>query len=290
MGMRSNPTSAVAQLGARALGRLGLVGPAYAGYQRWQTWQSDRRRTATTAADGLPIPSQRLFVLIGGTITVASFLRKGEIAASLVRDCTEADGARLEELEDILDLGVGCGRVARHWKDLEGPRLHGCDINAELLEWVAENLPFIAVRRNEVVPPLPYADGSMDLVYGFSVLTHLPSDMQQPWLADLRRVLRPGGRLLVSTHGAAYAQKLTLQERAAFDAGRLVSRFEGLPGSNLCGAYHPEQAMQRLAEECGLQVRDFRPSGAVGNSLQDLWLLRRTDRYPRAAPAVPAPE
>lgn len=274
--MRSDAPSAIAQLGARALDRIGLAGPAYAGYQRLMTWRSARRRAPAAAApDGLPLPPQRLFVLIGGEITVKSFLRKGELSAGLVRSSVQADGARLEELGDVLDLGIGCGRVARHWHDLAGPRLHGCDVNGELVDWVRANLPFVAVQRNDVTPPLPYADASMDLVYAFSVLTHLPADMQAPWLRELHRVLRPGGRLLVSTHGDAYTDTLSRDELAAYDAGGLVSRFEGLPGSNLCGAYHPEGAMRALAQECGFEVRSYVPRGATGNGKQDLWLLGR---------------
>jgi SAM-dependent methyltransferase len=143
---------------------------------------------------------------------------------------------------------------------------------------VREHLPFVSVRRNQVAPPLPYPDASMDLVYAFSVLTHLPADMQGAWLWDLYRVLRPRGRLLVSTHGEAYAETLTRDERAAFEAGELVSRFEGLPGSNLCGTYHPPVAMRRLARECGFEVRRFRASGARANGRQDLWLLARASR------------
>ena len=278
--MRANLARALAQRGAVALDRLGLAAPAYSGYQRWQTWRSERGRAPSSeiAPDGLPLPPQRLFVLIGGAITVKSFLRKGEIAAALVRSTLEADGIRLEELDDILDLGIGCGRVARHWHDLDGPRVHGCDVNSELVAWVQEHLPFVTARRTDVTPPLPYDDASMDLVYAFSVLTHLPVDIQAPWLHELRRILRPGGRLLVSTHGAAYADGLTREERAGFDAGRLVARFEGLPGSNLCGTYHPEDAMRRLAEDCGFAVRAFDPAGATSNSRQDLWLLALSGR------------
>lgn len=278
--MRSNLASTIARRGAVALDRLGLAGPAYSGYQRWQTWRSDRARAASPAIapDGLPLPPQRLFVLIGGAISVESFLGKGELAARLVRRSLEDDGVRLEELDDILDLGIGCGRVARHWHDLEGPRIHGCDVNPELVAWVQEHLPFVAARRTDVAPPLPYGDASMDLVYAFSVLTHLPVELQAPWLHELHRVLRPGGRLLVSTHGAAYADGLTREERAGFDADRLVSRFDGLPGSNLCGTYHPEEAMRRLAGECGFEVRAFHHAGATSNSRQDLWLLARSGR------------
>ena len=51
-------------------------------------------------------------------------------------------------------------------------------------------------------------------------------------------------------------------------------RYRDEPGSNACGAYHPEAFVrERLAPPFGAIA--FRPEGALGNPHQDLWLLRR---------------
>ena len=51
-------------------------------------------------------------------------------------------------------------------------------------------------------------------------------------------------------------------------------RHDDRPGSNVCGAYHPEaHVRERLAR--GFSVVEFVPKGALGNPWQDRWLLRR---------------
>jgi hypothetical protein len=85
-------------------------------------------------------------------------------------------------------------------------------------------------------------------------------------------VLRPGGRLVLSTHGERYRERLEAREQRAFDAGELVTRRGEIAGSNLCTTFHPPAwVRERLAR--GFEVADHVPEGARGNPHQDLWLL-----------------
>jgi SAM-dependent methyltransferase len=253
-----------------------LIGPAFRAYERWQTWSSSRRRkgTPTIAADGLPLPPQRLVVLVAGPTTVQSFMRKGRLGADIVRAALERQGVDISAADDMLDFGVGCGRVARHWHGLAGTRIHGCDINAELVAWTRVNLPFVDARVTGVAPPLPYDDDAFDVVYAFSVFTHLPEVLQQAWSDELQRVIRPGGHLLVSTHGRAYFDRLDASERAEFDAGKPIIHFGELAGANLCSAFHPPDLVARQFA-AGFDVVEHVPEGARGNGRQDLHVLRR---------------
>jgi 8-oxo-dGTP diphosphatase len=61
---------------------------------------------------------------------------------------------------------------------------------------------------NGPLPPLPYAESSFDLVYGVSVFTHLSEEHQRAWLPELRRILKPGGLLLLSFHSKNVWQPL----------------------------------------------------------------------------------
>ena len=84
----------------------------------------------------------------------------------------------------------------------------------------------------------------------------------------------PGGHVIFTTHGERYLSELTESDRSSFAAGRLVIRRDDRPGSNVCGAYHPEAYVRdHLAQ--GFTVVDFVAEGAAGNPHQDLWLLRR---------------
>lgn len=116
------------------------------------------------------------------------------------RVLVEVAGRHLHEFAGVLDWGVGCGRIARHFPAAHARALTGCDIDCDNVDWCAANLPgtFAASR---LVPPLPFEDASFDVVYGVSVFTHLREPLQLAWLAELARVVRRGGLLLTTTHG-----------------------------------------------------------------------------------------
>jgi len=117
------------------------------------------------------------------------------------RALVAAAGRHLHEFAHVLDWGVGCGRVARHFPhEHAAVALTGCDIDADNAAWCAQNLrgTFVASR---LAPPLPFDDGAFDLVYGISVFTHLREPMQLRWLGELARVTRRGAWLLMTTHG-----------------------------------------------------------------------------------------
>ncbi len=50
-------------------------------------------------------------------------------------------------------------------------------------------------------PPLPLADGSLDLVYAISIWSHFEPTLGLRWFEEMHRVLRPGGQLVCTTHG-----------------------------------------------------------------------------------------
>lgn len=248
----------------------------YLGLGALPAWLRARRRGAPGTGPELPLPGPFLRLSAAGTADLGWFLAGGERAARSIEEALAGVGARLEELGSLLEFGCGCGRVLRHWADLDGPAVHGTDYNPRAVAWCRRHLPFATLYRNHLAPPLPLPDAGFDLVYALSVFTHLPEALQRAWLSELARVLEPGGWLLVTTHGAAYEEALLAEERERFQAGRLVVRGEEAAGTNLCGAYHPRRYVEeRLAPGCGFEVAAFHPQGAQGNPRQDLWVLRK---------------
>ena len=207
-------------------------------------------------------------VRVAGTADGDWFLRSGRAAYDAISAHVPVGDA-----DAILDFGCGCGRVLRYWSGHSGP-VAGCDRDDGAIAWCRANLPFARVDGNGLEPPLAYADESFDLVYALSVFTHLTAGLQEAWRDELRRVLRPGGCLLATTHGASYLPRLERDERACFDRGELVVRWGELPGSNLCSAYHPEQYV-RESLASGFELVELEPEGALGNPTQDLVVLRR---------------
>jgi SAM-dependent methyltransferase len=134
----------------------------------------------------------------GGGWDVTRFYATGaaEVEATLARARQlrlSASGAR------ALDFGCGAGRLTRPLAD-RFDLVTGVDIAPEMLDLARRDNP--AAGRCEFVlndrPDLAaLADGEFDLVYSSVVLQHLPRALIRAYLAELARVLRPGGSLIV---------------------------------------------------------------------------------------------
>jgi SAM-dependent methyltransferase len=252
-----------------SLGRLRLLRPTYRGYERLRAVG----RSGVSATEELPVPPARLRIRVAGTAELDWFLEGGRLAEEALRTAVARAGTSLEDMTSVLDFGCGCGRVTRRLADLPG-EVHGSDFDAVAVDWCRRNLPFATFTQNELEPPLPFAAGEHDLVYAFSVLTHLPVPIQHAWVDELARVLRLGGLLLLSTHGERYLERLAPPERAAFERGEVVVRFEQVAGTNLCTTFHPPAYVrERLGAD--LELVDELPEGALGNPHQDLFVFRK---------------
>lgn len=191
------------------------------------------------AADGLALPPDQLMFLVQGSGNVREFLNDGRATALEVMKVLEANGVEIGSLKKILDFGCGCGRVIRHFHAVTRGQLHGTDYNRQAIDWCKRKLRFGQFEVNGLWPPLPYGKEEFDLIYALSVFTHLPESLQVAWMSELSRVLKPGGYLLMTTHGECYLPHMSEEERTSFRSGRLVVREAGSAGSNPFFTAHP---------------------------------------------------
>jgi SAM-dependent methyltransferase len=208
-------------------------------------------------------------VRVAGTADAEWFLGSGRAAYDAITTHVPLQGN-----ESILDFGCGCGRVTRYWADFDGS-VAGSDVSRKAIDWCRENLDFASFLQNALSPGLDVEDDAFDLVYALSVFTHLTDKLQLGWRDELHRVLRPGGRLLITTHGRSYLSRLDSDERAQFDRGELVVRWADIPGTNLCSAYHPERYLRETFAR-GFTFLELDPEGALGNPTQDLVLFQKS--------------
>lgn len=186
-------------LGAAGVGTVGDAGGNDPGYT------AVTRIPATSPLapgdDGLPVPPQELRA--GYTMPDATYLKSGGAVADAIKGLLAEygiDSAPGGWLRGIMEWGCSTGRVLRHWAPhaRAGAEVLGCDVDAPAVEWGAVHLaPTLRVFQNTLVPSFPLADGSLDLVYAISVLTHI-ADHHDAWLMELRRIIRPGGWLFVT--------------------------------------------------------------------------------------------
>jgi SAM-dependent methyltransferase len=210
--------------------------------------------------------------------------------ADMVAECLRDVGASVAEVRRGLDFGCSSGRVVRalHAAFPE-PEWHGVDPNEPAIVWAREHLPGIEFRVSPQEPPLPYADGWFDLVVAISIWSHYGELAAVDWLREMHRVIRPGGHLLLSTHGlnsvSYYAQtgerapaQLQQIRRALYQRGHWFAAEFGEAGD--WGVVHPQWGTAFFTAEwlaraaCpAWTIADFGVGRNARN--QDVYVLRR---------------
>lgn len=148
------------------------------------------------------LPPPRLRYKVAGTEAGDWFLESGRKSLLDLDQALASIRKSYADFDDVLDWGCGCGRVLRHLPVPVLPRkLYGNEIDVEAIEWISANMPWVETSLTKGRPPLPYSDGSFDLIFNHSVMSHLDEDCQDAWLAELARVVRPGGVVTLTVHG-----------------------------------------------------------------------------------------
>lgn len=126
----------------------------------------------------------------------------GIYEADLVADALASVGVEIGRLRSALDFGCSSGRVVRVLASCY-PEIawHGCDPNAPAIAWARDHLPGIRFFRSPQRPPLDLPDASLDLVYAISIWSHFEPRVGLRWLEEMRRVIRPDGHIVLTTHG-----------------------------------------------------------------------------------------
>jgi SAM-dependent methyltransferase len=141
--------------------------------------------------------------------------------ADLVADALRQAGLDPAKTSSALDFGCSSGRVVRvlaaAFPDTEW---HGCDPIAPAIEWAQANLAGIEFAVSPERPPLPYEDGQFDFVFAISIWSHFAEAAGLAWLEEMRRIVRPGGVLVMTTHG--YQSIRHDEERGLRGAGQLA--------------------------------------------------------------------
>lgn len=208
----------------------------------------------------------------------------------------------LKPNERVLDIGSGIGRMALPLTQyLQGGTYDGVEITADGVVWCAENItpryenfrfqrldlahplynPTGAMRTEEV--RLPFKDASFDFIFLTSVITHLTAPEVKAYAREIRRVLAPGGRCLMT------AFLLNTPARQGLIEGKGALPFDGKSSESEIYAYADNPTAAVAFEEDYLlsffwnaDMRRTRPpiygrwSGRVspGDSFQDINVLQ----------------
>jgi SAM-dependent methyltransferase len=108
--------------------------------------------------------------------------------------------ADLKRGERALDLGCGAGAFTAVMHSA-GAHPLGLDVAEAALARARRSYPELDFRRMPIDGPLPLEDNTFELVWASEVIEHVADTAR--WLSEVRRVLVPRGRLLLTTpaHG-----------------------------------------------------------------------------------------
>lgn len=105
---------------------------------------------------------------------------------------------KIQSYNNILDFGVGCNRVLGRIPSIHSS-LTGIDIDADVIEYNSKTFKGKYFVNNSL-PPLGVQDNTYDLIWSFSVFSHLPIDLAKSWIKELHRITQIGGNIIITTH------------------------------------------------------------------------------------------
>lgn len=259
------------QLARRVLERVGLIGPVF----RWK----ERQRALEVwepFTDGLPMPPADLITAINGIAAPKWYSERGRINAQQFWAHASRQGVDLTAGINVLDLGCGCGRIAR-WLAPSvveaGGRFNGTDLNPRLSEWCAANLAG-HYMTNRLHPPLQLPDRSYDLVYAYSVFTHLAEATARKWLQEVARILRPSGVAILTFHDERFAARLApAAVRKRLRDRPYVVWNNALEGSNYLSAWTTRANFAAMAEPV-FEILEIIEGGTGADPEQAVAILR----------------
>lgn len=141
----------------------------------------------------------------------------------------------------ILDIGCGTGRVTRALARAGG-RVDACDMESNALNELKKSVAGLQITaRLADARNLPYEDEYFDIVvFAFNGLDFLSSiEERLRVIAEMHRVLKPGGHLVISSHNPVGA---LLSPRGMFRFRSLSHRISRLARGQMMDSYAPDMA------------------------------------------------
>ncbi|GHA32425.1 methylase [Devosia pacifica] len=120
----------------------------------------------------------------------------------------------------LVDIGCGVGRLHAHIKD-RFDSIDGCDVSERSITRARRENPF-ATYSTSSGDRLPYADAGFDLAVTACVMHHVVPSQWDAFLAEMRRVVRPGGLVIIIEHNPFNPLTRLAVSRCAFDADAVL--------------------------------------------------------------------
>lgn len=255
------------------LGKAGITDKRGA-VQHYLTFghKENRQICAPTQSPGIHEPLLPPMSLIrDGSADVNSFLQTGKHFLDLFVNL-----GKLKPTETVLDVGSAIGRMALPLTQYLRPpgKYYGFDITRDTVTWCQKNITprypqFIFshcdIQNSHYNPggrihpanvTFDYPDNTFDFVFLTSVFTHMHRPEMERYLQEIRRVLKPGGRCLLTYFiWNSESSKLVTEGKASQPFRYHYDKYHLIDLKNVCGAvaYDESYVLDQL-DKYGLQL------------------------------------
>lgn len=176
---------------------------AYCGQMTDREWfdlldlSADNQPTNGIELPGFPAEEiQRATIGSAGTAALVD----GKAFYALIKQYAQRLGVAVNSDDTtILDFGCGWGRITRFFlKDVAAENLYGVDVVPSMISACERTIPYGNFSVVEAEPPTSFASNSFDIIFAYSVFSHLSEEIHIKWIEEFSRLLKPGG-VLVAT-------------------------------------------------------------------------------------------
>ena len=132
---------------------------------------------------------------------------EGWVFYKLVKEYAAKLGCTVGPDTRILDFGCGWGRMIRfYFKDIKSENIFGIDVDQDMVAICQNTLHY---GNFFTVTPVPspkthFSDSSFDIIFAYSVFSHLRYDAAEKWINEFSRILKLGGILVATTQGEGF--------------------------------------------------------------------------------------
>lgn len=232
------------------------------------------------------LPPARLRGRASLTSSRRDFEMEGAVAAAHVLRAFDLCRRPDVDYRRWLDFGCGPGRLARHLAGAPAVcDIYGVDFDSDAIAWLSAHFRAGQFRTIPSHPPTALENGYFDVACAISFFARFDETDESAWLAELARVLRPGGLLIASTLSEnRHSPRPDGTQPRLPPRGSVFVQESGLSSeSGTC------ESRARVESVWGrfFRVRLYEPRGLNGH--QDLWVWENAYRCtpPEVPPRLP---
>lgn len=162
-------------------------------------WQMNREEAEKPLAERVPPTALRHYYGVKNNRYYDDlYLQSGATDIRILKKVTDNDGFTIMG-ERVLEFGCSAGRMMRHLEaEAQVNEVWGADLHSAAIHWAQSHLsPPFHFCTTTTAPHLPFEDNYFGLIFAGSVWTHI-GELDDAWLLEMRRVLRPGGRIYIT--------------------------------------------------------------------------------------------